>query len=178
MQAAAPSARPAPTAKICSVTPGRLRLRVQDARADVAGFTRLAAAVHGLPAVVRLEANPHTGALLVWHEGSKDAFVDEARTHGVLDVVEAPPPSPGSSELVPVRARRRPRRDGSLERLLSRAGALTLFGLAAYQARRGKLLPAGLPMIFQGWSFLTTHHPYGHDDSEDAVGEAAAPANA
>lgn len=144
-------------ASICSETPGRLRLRLERAGRNEEALFAIAKTLRSAPGVESVTASPVTGALLIVHHGDSRQVLDYARQHQLLSPIKAPP-----TQLRPSAQATNDARD-----MLAKMGALTLFGLALYQAQRGKFLPAGLPMVFQGLSFLRGMKPPLQESSLD-----------
>ena len=133
-----------PAVQVAHHVEGRTRLKVAPALAQDGFLDRVARELAEVPGVDALHVHRRTGSIVIEHEAPLSAVAEAARKRGLfaVDGAEEPATAP--------RAERRARSSG-----LS-LGALTFFGLGLYQAFRGDVLPAAVPLLMQGWTMLHT----------------------
>jgi Heavy metal associated domain 2 len=133
--------------------PGRLRLRASRKKGDVAWFEQTAEAVSDCAGVERVEANPVTGSLLIFHSDENQAILDFAEKKNLF-TAKPPPPPPPLSEHLGGDVRRglagadhflRATSRGEINLLSATVVGLTL--AAAFQMVRGRTLPAAVQLL-------------------------------
>jgi hypothetical protein len=151
-----------PEAKVAHAQPGRVRIRFLDKTNDEAFFLTLGRTLRQWPESVRVVTNALTGSVLLAYRGDLPTLLDYAEERGLFRVlagdhsrgvvdVEAHPRIPSSRDHIE-QAEEQSREVDALV-------GVTLLGLAVFQARRGKFLPAGLTLVFNAIDFL---RPVGH----------------
>jgi hypothetical protein len=134
--------------ELVHVTEGRLRLRVSQRARDPGFFASLAKEISRHPGVREVRTSVRTGSVLVLFEGELPALLEHLRSLPSMELVP-------SSSHAPMRevSRLLGLLDGSLARETHGAaslGSLTFLATllaGLYQARHGRLLPAGVTLI-------------------------------
>lgn len=143
-----------PTVHVVSQANGRLRIKVPGRLGDRTYFDQTSSALLNARGVKRVEASALTGSLLIFHDLTTEEILDFGVRHALF--VREPTQTP---LLKPATGQRRERAHlRSIGGDLSGLAGITLLGLAAAQASRGKFLPAGLTLVFQASEFLRSWH--------------------
>ena len=158
--AAGGSAPAQPMATLEHEASGRARLRIVTKARDVPFFRRLEDGLRAVTGVRRVEASPLTGSVLVLHVGALDVVLAQAEKAGLFVVRRGT----GGEVVLSHEPPHLPAHDGAVAEHAAvddlvvgdwgTVAGVTLLGLAAFQVYRGKFLPAGLTMVFQGMDFL------------------------
>lgn len=156
-----PAVKPDALVKHHSV--GRTRIAISSRAHDIGYFERLAEKLQHYPGVSAVTANPTTGTVLILHRAALGSLFSRAQQDNLFSITL--PKSKSEHE----RPARRLAQEifGMTKNLdkvllevtggvvdLQMLTAATLMGLSVVQARRGKLLPAGVPLFAQGLSLL------------------------
>lgn len=141
-----------PTAVVAHESVGRARLRLEVGARDSQQVKHIVDALAVHPNVVQVKASPGSGSLLVHFHGKLEELATFAADRSLFSL---------RRPLVESQLRsgaERPTRHSisnvTSQRGLTRLAGTTLIGLAAMQALRGKVLPAGLTLLFQGLGVL------------------------
>jgi Heavy metal associated domain 2 len=147
-----------PKATISHQTSRRLRLRIPAKRRDAAYFAALQEELAHCPGVLKIEANPLTGSVLVHHRSAVQALIDYAEETQLFSAGKEedpePPPSPMSNRL----SRQFAKVNQSLGDLtrgevgLGDVALLSLIGFGLFQILRKKILPDGVTLLWYATS--------------------------
>jgi Heavy metal associated domain 2 len=157
-----------PKATISHQTSSRLRLRIPTKRRDAAYFSALQGELDHCPGVLKIEANPLTGSVLVHHRSAVQALIDYAEERQLFSAgtEEDPksPPSPISNRL----SRQFAKVNQGLcdltrgELGLGDVALLSLIGFGLFQIFRKKILPDGVTLLW----YATSLHLLGQATSK------------
>ncbi len=81
----------APVARVVHSIPGRVRLRTQGIKGDLAAFEQLRTAFEETRGVKNVQVNPATGSVLVEYEGNLEDVLRELEQSGGLSRFDEPP---------------------------------------------------------------------------------------
>jgi Heavy metal associated domain 2 len=146
-----------PRATISHKTSSRLRLRVPAKRRDTDYFSALQEELGKCPGVLKIEANPLTGSVLVHHRSAVQELIDYAEERQLFSAgreEDPKPPSPMSNRLT----RHFAKVNQSLGDLtrgeigLGDVALLSLIGFGLFQIFRKKILPDGVTLLWYATS--------------------------
>jgi hypothetical protein len=111
--------------------PGRIRLRVPERRGDCGFFDEIRRQLQGLDTVSRVETNPVTASVLVYHEGEISDLAIQSVGTDIGDLVEFVPHAPPVAQLLCMETEKVDRNIQDLTAGELDLGTLTSFGLLA-----------------------------------------------
>jgi hypothetical protein len=141
---------------IVHAQPNRLRLRFPSMVRKPEFFAHAAETLRRHPEVVRVVANALTGSLLLEFGSDLGGILKLAEDAGLFHV-DPPQMRTPARKAVPEAA---PRLDDFMEAAAVLLGGAFL-GLAAWQTRKGKALPAGLTLVWYASGLLKGRVPTG-----------------
>jgi hypothetical protein len=135
--------------------PGRMRLRVDDARGDGDRLDAYRDSIADMPGVQSVTANPRTGSLLVHYDSETQSLLHSLSTAGLVLAAAA-------GQAPALRQPEEPVRSGSGAGAASRSApaqprqfvAVLLFGLAAVQAARGEIMVPAATLLWYAFHLL------------------------
>jgi hypothetical protein len=122
--------------------PGRARLRIPSKRGDVAWFASAVRQLARHPEIDELSANPRTGSLFIRHQASVDLLKLLATESSLIEIASSPErvrPSPVETEAL-----------APTPEFLDMT-SVSLLGLAAYQAFRGRVAGTALEHFWSAY---------------------------
>lgn len=144
-----------PDTRIVHRLPGRLRIKFDKQKGDVAFFSMLSSELRTCPGVLDVTANPVTASALIQHTGAESKVLQFAAAHRLFNVIT----SNGSPADTQARMAAGP---GSFSRDLKRVSGgsmdmnalvvMGLTGLAIQQAIQGNIMAPALSLLWYAYS--------------------------
>lgn len=119
-----------PEAELVHSIPGRTRVRFVGRQRDGVFLAAIATALSAVQGVVRVEARPATGSLVIWHSASIEHVASAAETQNLFTIAPAKP------------AQAAPAAELSRKSMVTAAMCV----LAIWQLARGRILPPALTL--------------------------------
>lgn len=128
-----------PVATIVHAMQGRTRLRLPERRGDTALFASIATGLSTLPGIVKVEVQPFTGSVLVYHGASLDQIGTAAERAGLFLLENSGTAEAAADEAKPkLKLPMEPRQ----------AVVSALLAIALWQVMKGHFLPPALTLVW------------------------------
>ncbi|MEA3547553.1 MAG: hypothetical protein U9R66_07805 [Thermodesulfobacteriota bacterium] len=129
-----------PEARIIHTMPGRTRLKISSCKKQQAYFSRLLETMTQFPDLLRIEANPLTGSVLLEYDGEWNRVSRFTQKNNLFQIVEKQNPFDFSAKKESGYLKELDRRAREItvkEQGFSKIVILSLIGLSCYQISRG-----------------------------------------
>ncbi len=143
-------------ARVCHSTPGRLRIRIETRRRDDAFFHQLAESLARVPGVLRVDANPLTATVLVFHSLESAILVREIGARGCA-FPSTDEPKLGAAEQIFNSSRPCAAvglRAAGISADTRALAILALFGMAIHQAIEGNVMVPAVSLLWYAFNLL------------------------